>query len=72
MDDDNDGILDVIEAQPSGGSYIAPTGPVGNNGYYDVFETAVDNGIPRFSPENTDSTGNPDYISQFGRTLRPS
>jgi hypothetical protein len=65
QDSDNDGILDVVEAQTSAG-YIAPTGSVGANGLYDIYETSVDSGTPLFTPQNTDSATEsvtlPDYI----------
>jgi len=61
LDSDNDGILDVVEAQTTT-AYIAPTGSVGANGYYDVFETGVDNGIPKFTPVMTVNDGKADYL----------
>ncbi|WP_417872004.1 T9SS type A sorting domain-containing protein [Winogradskyella sp.] len=65
LDSDNDGILDVVEAQTSTG-YIAPTGSVGSNGYYDVFETSTDSGTPKFTPVNTDGDNvtlfKPDFL----------
>ena len=38
QDSDGDGILDVVEAQTSAG-YTAPTGSVGANGLYDIYES---------------------------------
>ncbi|MFN0729226.1 T9SS type A sorting domain-containing protein [Polaribacter gochangensis] len=65
LDSDNDGILDVVEVQTSTG-YIAPTGSVGTNGYYDVFETSPDSGTPKFTPVNTDGDNvalfKPDFL----------
>ena len=61
IDADNDGILDVVEAQTTAG-YIAPSGTVGTNGLYDVFETSADSGTPSFTPEMTVNDGNPDYL----------
>ena len=65
QDADGDGILDVVEAQTSAG-YVAPTGSVGTNGLYDIYETndnAFDSGL---SPINTDSATEsvvlPDYL----------
>ncbi|WKD86782.1 Alpha-agarase [Polaribacter huanghezhanensis] len=67
LDSDNDGILDVVEAQTHiTTNYITPTGSVGTNGYYDVFEVSADSGIPKFTPENTDgdafSLFKPDFL----------
>uniref|UniRef100_UPI000248F877 hypothetical protein n=1 Tax=Aquimarina agarivorans TaxID=980584 RepID=UPI000248F877 len=56
IDSDNDGIPDNVEAQPTVG-YIAPTGSVGNNGLFDVYETGADDDTETgISPENTDAT----------------
>ena len=65
LDSDNDGILDIKEAQTTAG-YIAPSGSVGTNGYYDVFETSADSGTPKFTPVNTDGDNvalfKPDFL----------
>jgi len=61
LDADNDGILDNIEFQTTVG-YTAPTGTVGTNGYYDLYETSADGGTPVNSPENTDGTFGDDYL----------
>lgn len=61
LDSDNDGILDNREFQTSSG-YTAPSGSVGANGYYDIYETSVDSGTPNNTPVNTDSTGGDDYL----------
>jgi len=65
LDSDNDGILDIIEAQPNTG-YIPASGTVGANGYYDVFETSADSGTPKFNIVNTDNDSTslfkPDFL----------
>jgi hypothetical protein len=61
LDSDNDGIPDNIEGQATAG-YIAPTGGVGNNGLLDVYENNDTAGATSFTPENTDGTGDPDYL----------
>ena len=61
LDSDNDGIPDNIEGQASG-SYIAPTGSVGANGLYNVYENNDTTSATSFSVENTDGDGFPDYI----------
>ena len=65
LDSDNDGILDIIEAQPNTG-YIPASGTVGANGYYDVFETSADSGTPKFNIVNTDNDSaslfKPDFL----------
>ena len=67
LDADNDGILDIKEAQTHiAANYIAATGSVGSNGYYDVFETSADSGTPQFIPVNTDGDNanlfKPDFL----------
>ncbi|WP_139958815.1 T9SS type A sorting domain-containing protein [Flavicella sediminum] len=68
LDSDNDGILDNVEAQTNAG-YTAPSGSVGTNGYYDIYESVAgtDSGTPNFTPTifdsgqtNDDTT--PDYL----------
>lgn len=61
LDSDNDGILDNREFQTSSG-YTAPSGTVGINGYYDIYETSADSGVAVNAPENTDGTGGDDYL----------
>uniref|UniRef100_UPI003F49219D beta strand repeat-containing protein n=1 Tax=Polaribacter aestuariivivens TaxID=2304626 RepID=UPI003F49219D len=61
LDSDNDGIPDNIEGQ-STATYVAPTGGVGANGLYDVYENNDTLGATSYTVENTDGTDNPDYI----------
>ena len=61
LDSDNDGIPDNVEAQPTT-TYVAPTGSVGANGLYDIYENNDTAGATSFSVENTDGTDNPDYL----------
>ena len=61
LDSDNDGILDNVEFQLTSG-FTTPSGSVGSNGYYDIYETAVDSGIAANGPTNTDGTGGADYL----------
>ena len=59
IDADNDGIVDIIESQPSG-TLISPSGTDSDNdGIDDNFDP--DNGNTLTDPENTDGTDNPDY-----------
>jgi hypothetical protein len=64
LDSDNDGILDNVEAQ--GSSFVAPTGSVGTNGLYDIYEDTNDSGITNLTIPDTDTgTGfndGPDYL----------
>ena len=61
LDSDNDGIPDNIEGQATTG-YIAATGGVGTNGLLDVYENNDTASATSFSIENTDSTGDPDFL----------
>ncbi|ARV14447.1 T9SS type A sorting domain-containing protein [Polaribacter sp. SA4-12] len=61
IDSDNDGIIDNIEAQPST-TRILPTGSVGANGLYDVYESNTEGGVYTISPINTDLITLPDYL----------
>ncbi|ARV07428.1 hypothetical protein BTO04_12335 [Polaribacter sp. SA4-10] len=67
LDSDGDGIPDNIEAQPTVG-YVAPTGAVGDNGLYDIYEsddTFSANGLGNAGGVdliNTDGGANPDYL----------
>ncbi len=67
LDSDNDGIPDNIEAQPTVG-YVAPTGSVGDNGLYNVYESDDTSsatglgGAGGTSIINTDGDANPDYL----------
>ncbi|MFY0629681.1 MAG: T9SS type A sorting domain-containing protein [Flavobacteriaceae bacterium] len=79
QDSDNDGILDVVEAQASG-SYTAPTGSVGANGLYDIYEnndtpsatgltpnvTAATDTTPDYIDIDTDDDGIPDNVEAQG------
>lgn len=58
LDDDNDGIPDNIEAQPTVG-YIAPSGTVNTTGPYAGLWDNYGTGI---TPVNTDGTDLPDYL----------
>ncbi|WP_083478300.1 LamG-like jellyroll fold domain-containing protein [Lacinutrix himadriensis] len=58
LDDDNDGIPDNIEAQPTVG-YIAPSGTVNTSGAYPGLWDNYGTGI---TPVNTDGTDLPDYL----------
>jgi len=64
LDSDNDGILDNVEAQ--GSSVVLPTGSVGTNGLYDIYEDVNDSGTSNLALTDTDTgTGfddNPDYL----------
>jgi hypothetical protein len=61
LDSDNDGILDNVEFQSTAG-FTAPSGSVGTNGYYDIYETSVDSGTAANAPVNTDGTFGADYL----------
>jgi hypothetical protein len=61
LDSDGDGILDNVEFQTTAG-FTAPSGSVGTNGYYDIYETSADSGVAANAPENTDGTGGADYL----------
>lgn len=61
LDSDNDGILDNVEFQSTGG-FTAPSGTVGTNGYYDIYETSADSGVAANAPVNTDGTFGADYL----------
>ena len=62
LDADNDGIPDNTESQSSTG-YITPSGPVGNNGLFAIYENGNDSlDATGLSPQNTDSLGLPDYL----------
>jgi hypothetical protein len=61
LDADNDGILDNVEFQTTAG-YTAPSGSVGTNGYYDIYETSADSGTAANAPVNTDGTFGADYL----------
>ena len=61
LDSDNDGILDNVEFQTTAG-YTAPSGSVGANGYYDIYETSVDSGTALNNPQNTDGTYGADFL----------
>ena len=64
LDSDNDGILDNIEAQ--GSSIVLPTGSVGTNGLYDIYEDTNDSDISNLPLTDTDTgigfDDNPDYL----------
>ncbi len=64
LDSDNDGILDNVEAQ--GSSVVLPTGSVGTNGLYDIYEDVNDSGTSNLPLTDSDTgTGfddNPDYL----------
>jgi len=68
LDSDNDGIYDLDEAGHNGadnnndGMLDAATVSFGQNGYSDGLESAVDNGIPSYTLNNTDGTGFVDYL----------
>ena len=63
LDSDNDGIPDNIEGQSTTG-YIAPTGSVGSNGLYNVYENNDTQSATSFTLINTDSGNDsiPDYL----------
>jgi hypothetical protein len=61
LDSDNDGLLDNKEFQTTAG-FTLPSGPVGANGYYDLYETSADSGVPANTPVNTDGTFGDDYL----------
>jgi len=63
IDSDNDGIPDNVEGQSTIG-YIAPTGSVGANGLYDIYENNDTSGATSFTSVNTDSSNDaiPDYL----------
>ncbi|TVZ57260.1 putative secreted protein (Por secretion system target) [Lutibacter sp. Hel_I_33_5] len=61
IDADGDGIPDNIEAQTSAG-YVAPSGSVGANGLYDIYEDVNDSGTTNLPITNTDNTDTPDYL----------
>ena len=64
LDSDNDGILDNVEAQ--GSSIVLPTGSVGTNGLYDIYEDTNDSGTSNLPITDTDTgigfDDNPDYL----------
>jgi len=64
LDSDNDGILDNVEAQ--GSSIVLPTGSVGTNGLYDIYEDTNDSGTSNLPLTDTDTgigfDDNPDYL----------
>lgn len=64
LDSDNDGILDNVEAQ--GSSVVLPTGSVGTNGLYDIYEDTNDSGTSNLPLTDTDTgigfDDNPDYL----------
>ncbi|MFC2109231.1 hypothetical protein ACFLSU_01535 [Bacteroidota bacterium] len=59
LDSDNDGILDNREGQTS---YIAPSGSVGANGLYDIYENNDTSGATSFTPASTDTDGIDNYL----------
>ncbi|MEQ8908790.1 MAG: T9SS type A sorting domain-containing protein [Vicingaceae bacterium] len=60
IDADDDGIVDIIESQPTG-ALTSPSGTDSDNdGIDDNFDT--DEGNSLTDPENTDSADNPDYL----------
>ncbi|MFD2567367.1 LamG-like jellyroll fold domain-containing protein, partial [Pseudotenacibaculum haliotis] len=61
QDSDGDGILDVVEAQTTAG-YVAPTGSVGANGLYDIYENNDTPSATGLTPVTTVNDGNPDYL----------
>ncbi|WP_299669015.1 T9SS type A sorting domain-containing protein [uncultured Polaribacter sp.] len=62
LDADNDGILDNREAQDALG-YTAPSGSVGANGLYDIYENNdTQAATSNLNLNDTDTTGNPDYL----------
>ncbi|MGB5983291.1 MAG: LamG-like jellyroll fold domain-containing protein, partial [Nonlabens sp.] len=67
LDSDNDGIPDIIEAQPTTG-YVAPSGfDDDNDGLDNSFDDTPNGnnngaGSNGLTPENTDETDNPDYL----------
>ena len=62
QDSDGDGILDVVEAQTSAG-YTAPTGSVGANGLYDIYENNDTPSATGLTPNITTATdATPDYL----------
>ena len=60
IDSDNDGIVDVIESQPTVG-YVAPTGTVNSFGIDNTFNT-VGNGVLTLTLTNTDGADVPDMF----------
>jgi hypothetical protein len=61
LDSDNDGIPDNVEAQTTSG-YAAPSGVVGANGLHSNYENNDTAGATGLTPENTDTSGNADYL----------
>ena len=63
IDSDNDGIPDNVEGQ-STTAYVAPTGSVGANGLYNIYENNDTAGATSYSLVNTDSGNDaiPDYL----------
>ncbi|WP_139958718.1 LamG-like jellyroll fold domain-containing protein [Flavicella sediminum] len=61
IDSDNDGIPDNVEGQ-STTAFVIPTGSVGANGLYNVYENNDTSSATSFSIENTDGVDNPDYL----------
>ncbi len=63
LDSDNDGIVDNVEAQITA-SYVAPAaGDSDRDGVLDVYDSDDANfGGTALGTENTDSTGDPDYL----------
>ncbi|MGV3611969.1 MAG: beta strand repeat-containing protein, partial [Fluviicola sp.] len=61
IDSDNDGIVDIIEAQSTAG-YTAPTGSdTDRDGIDNAYDAVVGFGGAGLTPVNTDGTDNPDY-----------
>ena len=61
FDSDNDGIFDNIEAQDPN-SYVAPSGSVGANGVYAIYESDDSQTATAINPLSTDSDGIPNYL----------
>jgi large repetitive protein len=62
IDSDNDGIVDIIEAQFSSG-YLAPSGnDADGDGIDDVYDGFIGFGGTGLTPVNTDGTDTPDYM----------